>query len=106
MGSNGQQRPADRPRSVGGQRRGMKKAPISGGFVERMMGLEPTTFSMARRRSSQLSYIRKRAQYSRGPGVLGGVQGLVDERVRELVVLPAHGRKADAAELAREPPGA
>lgn len=25
---------------------------------ERMMGFEPTTFAMARRRSSQLSYIR------------------------------------------------
>ena len=45
---------------------GQQKAPISGGFVERMMGLEPTTFSMARRRSSQLSYIRERGQYSRG----------------------------------------
>jgi hypothetical protein len=26
--------------------------------MERMMGLEPTTFCMASRRSSQLSYIR------------------------------------------------
>jgi hypothetical protein len=33
---------------------------------ERMMGLEPTTFCMASRRSSQLSYIRVGAQYSRG----------------------------------------
>jgi hypothetical protein len=29
-----------------------------------MMGLEPTTFCMASRRSSQLSYIRTRPQYS------------------------------------------
>ena len=27
--------------------------------MERMMGLEPTTFCMASRRSSQLSYIRR-----------------------------------------------
>ena len=31
-----------------------------------MMGLEPTTFCMASRCSSQLSYIRVGAQYSRG----------------------------------------
>jgi hypothetical protein len=30
------------------------------------MGLEPTTFCMASRRSSQLSYIRAGRQYSRG----------------------------------------
>jgi hypothetical protein len=30
------------------------------GILERMMGLEPTTFCMASRRSSQLSYIRTR----------------------------------------------
>jgi hypothetical protein len=29
-----------------------------------MMGLEPTTFCMASRRSSQLSYIREPTQYS------------------------------------------
>ena len=33
-------------------------------FAKRMMGLEPTTFCMASRRSSQLSYIRVGAQYS------------------------------------------
>ena len=33
---------------------------------ERMMGLEPTTFCMASRRSSQLSYIRVVAKYSPG----------------------------------------
>jgi hypothetical protein len=36
------------------------------GKRERMMGLEPTTFCMASRRSSQLSYIRVGAQYSPG----------------------------------------
>ena len=30
-----------------------------------MMGLEPTTFCMASRRSSQLSYIREGGEYSR-----------------------------------------
>ena len=34
------------------------KSHLSGAFLERMMGLEPTTFCMASRRSSQLSYIR------------------------------------------------
>ena len=32
---------------------------IEGKTVKRMMGLEPTTFCMASRRSSQLSYIRE-----------------------------------------------
>jgi hypothetical protein len=36
-------------------------------FRKRLMGFEPTTFCMASRRSSQLSYSRTRAQYSRGP---------------------------------------
>jgi hypothetical protein len=36
------------------------------GTLERMMGLEPTTFCMASRRSSQLSYIRAGAQSSSG----------------------------------------
>jgi hypothetical protein len=31
------------------------------------MGFEPTTFCMASRRSSQLSYIRMGAKYSRDP---------------------------------------
>ena len=31
-----------------------------------MKGLEPSTFCMASRRSSQLSYIREGAEYSRG----------------------------------------
>jgi hypothetical protein len=33
-----------------------------------MMGFEPTTFAMARRRSSQLSYIRAVAEYNPGFG--------------------------------------
>jgi hypothetical protein len=33
-----------------------------------MMGLEPTTFCMASRRSSRLSYIRAGAKYSRAYG--------------------------------------
>jgi hypothetical protein len=37
-----------------------QKTPPSGAFrEERMMGFEPTTFCMASRRSSQLSYIRE-----------------------------------------------
>ena len=85
-----------------GRRRGLsiKKAPISGGFVERMMGLEPTTFSMARRRSSQLSYIRERAQYSRAQAGLGCVERLVHELVGQLVVLAAHGGVVDLAKPA------
>ena len=43
-----------------------RKAPITGAFVKRMMGLEPTTFCMASRRSSQLSYIRVGRKYSDG----------------------------------------
>jgi hypothetical protein len=39
----------------------LDKSPGNRGFLlERMMGLEPTTFCMASRRSSQLSYIRER----------------------------------------------
>jgi hypothetical protein len=38
-----------------------------------MMGLEPTTFCMASRRSSQLSYIRADAKYS--PGFAGSTLG-------------------------------
>jgi len=43
-----------------------QKTRLSGLFLERMMGFEPTTFCMASRRSSQLSYIRETADYSRG----------------------------------------
>ena len=41
-----------------------KKPPERGLLEERMMGLEPTTFCMASRRSSQLSYIRGPRKYS------------------------------------------
>src|SRR4051794_2663320 len=37
---------------------------------ERLKGFEPSTFCMASRRSSQLSYSRAGAEYSRGPGAL------------------------------------
>src|SRR5919204_2127372 len=39
--------------------------------LERMMGLEPTTFCMASRRSSQLSYIRAPASIAAVPSRLG-----------------------------------
>ena len=38
-----------------------KKPAVSSGFPKRMKGLEPSTFCMASRRSSQLSYIREAA---------------------------------------------
>ena len=41
-----------------------KKPRITGAFVKRLKGLEPSTFCMASRRSSQLSYSRAGAQYS------------------------------------------
>ena len=42
------------------------------------MGFEPTTFCMASRRSSQLSYSRKVAEYRGAPGVdLEGRLGLI-----------------------------
>ena len=37
----------------------------SGLPVKRLMGFEPTTFCMASRRSSQLSYSRNDGEYSR-----------------------------------------
>jgi hypothetical protein len=43
-------RDSPRPRSVGDS--------VCGSFEKRMKGFEPSTFAMARRRSSQLSYIR------------------------------------------------
>jgi hypothetical protein len=39
-----------------------KAAHVQGFETKRMMGLEPTTFCMASRRSSQLSYIREAAE--------------------------------------------
>ena len=61
--------------------------------LKRMKGLEPSTFCMASRRSSQLSYIRVVAQYSHASagrpwpcgwsrsGLLDAVQGFVHEAV-------------------------
>lgn len=40
-----------------------------------MMGLEPTTFAMARRRSSQLSYIRVGPEYSHSPAADAPLRG-------------------------------
>jgi hypothetical protein len=45
-----------------------------GPFSKRMKGLEPSTFCMASRRSSQLSYIRARGDYR------GASRGTVRER--------------------------
>src|SRR5438477_12660135 len=58
---------AERPDPALDIYRANKKPHLSGAFLERMMGLEPTTFCMASRRSSQLSYIRVGGQYSPGP---------------------------------------
>ena len=44
-----------------------RKPAFAGLSVKRMKGLEPSTFCMASRRSSQLSYIRVKAEYSDGP---------------------------------------
>src|SRR5262245_32176251 len=77
-----------------------------------MMGLEPTTFCMASRRSSQLSYIRVRGDSSpwpaRGrsprareaPSTPHAVEGLVDEAVGKLVVLTGYVDVLHPAELA------
>ena len=70
-----------------------------------MMGLEPTTFCMASRRSSQLSYIRA-GRASIAPGFsVGRVQSLVHEPVGQLVVLAADGRVRDVADPAGEARG-
>jgi hypothetical protein len=50
-GENGEKNPGCQPCSK-------RKTPDLRGFWKRMMGLEPTTFCMASRCSSQLSYIR------------------------------------------------
>src|SRR5439155_9762632 len=66
-----------------------------GPSLERMMGLEPTTFCMASRRSSQLSYIREAASIASA----FGVQSLVHELVGQLVVDSTHGGVAHSGEL-------
>ena len=44
---------------------------------KRLKGFEPSTFCMASRRSSQLSYSREGAEYSRGSGAFRGGRALV-----------------------------
>jgi hypothetical protein len=45
-----------------------QKTPLERGFLrERLKGLEPSTFCMASRRSSQLSYSREVAEYNPRP---------------------------------------
>src|ERR1700751_2952445 len=62
--------------------------PAVRGLWKRMMGLEPPTFCMASRRSSQLSYIRVGGQYSPAFQLPARVESLVHEPVGELVLLP------------------
>jgi hypothetical protein len=58
---NGQQRAARVSGTVQHGAECNKKPRLSGAFRERMKGLEPSTFCMASRCSSQLSYIRPAA---------------------------------------------
>ena len=53
--------------------RAQKRPAFAGLFSKRMKGLEPSTFCMASRRSSQLSYSREGAEYSRGLDAREGV---------------------------------
>ena len=57
--TRGRQGEALRPGRPRSEPRNAKTRSASGFSEERMMGLEPTTFCMASRRSSQLSYIRE-----------------------------------------------
>ena len=50
---------------------GVEGARLQGECGKRLMGFEPTTFCMASRRSSQLSYSRANGEYSPGPGASG-----------------------------------
>ena len=61
--------PRQRPRGTAAVRSGRRRAgPDYRGFLrERLKGLEPSTFCMASRRSSQLSYSREVAEYNRPP---------------------------------------
>jgi hypothetical protein len=55
------------PAGRSGRRPPNRKAPPERGFRrERLKGLEPSTFCMASRRSSQLSYSRETSQYNPG----------------------------------------
>ena len=73
-----------------------KKACKCSPFAKRLKGFEPSTFCMASRRSSQLSYSRARAQYSRGLDVIDRVElelepGEAAARV-DLLAAPAAGQ--------------
>src|SRR6476646_1026051 len=61
------------------------------------MGFEPTTFCMASRRSSQLSYSRAKEDSSPRRSA-SRVEGLVDERVGRLVLLAPHVADRPAVE--------
>ena len=58
--SNGHKWAQTTSKSCAGYCGGNKKPRLSGALSKRMKGLEPSTFCMASRRSSQLSYIRRR----------------------------------------------
>jgi hypothetical protein len=69
-----------------------------------MKGFEPSTFCMASRRSSQLSYIRVRPSIARSDESLTvacGVQRLVHQLVGQLVVLAPHRAVTHLADVAR-----
>ena len=50
---------------------------------KRMKGLEPSTFCMASRRSSQLSYIRASAEYRSAEIIARALRGALPSRVRD-----------------------
>jgi hypothetical protein len=52
-----------------------KKPRICGAFAKRLKGLEPSTFCMASRRSSQLSYSRAAANYRGGIACMAELMG-------------------------------
>ena len=62
------------------------------------MGLEPTTFCMASRRSSQLSYIRERGQYSPAPGVPSSARQAAPPRLPIPVQMTLNAGEGEAAE--------
>ena len=52
-----------------------KETALSTLFSERLKGLEPSTFCMASRRSSQLSYSREKREYTCGPRPMVATSG-------------------------------